>query len=143
MLDISEDAPARDSVALTFGEKSADIVKHAVGSWRLIITQTVVLVIWMVWNRIPGVPHWDVYPFMFMNLVLSLQAAYTGPIVMISQNRQEQIQHRQELLQDRMIAEIRRQQEIQAEMLSAVWEVTKSNRLLLEKSLHDDESRHE
>jgi uncharacterized membrane protein len=77
----------------TRGERVADTVTASVGSWPFIITQSVLLAIWIVANTvligdwIAGRPF-DPYPFILLNLVLSFQAAYTGPVVMMSQNRQ-------------------------------------------------------
>jgi uncharacterized membrane protein len=66
----------------------SDAVTSVVGSWRFIIIQSILLVIWMVLNTIALMRHWDPYPFILLNLVLSFQAAYTAPIIMMSQNRQ-------------------------------------------------------
>jgi uncharacterized membrane protein len=70
------------------GAKISDSVTSIVGSWRFIIIQSVALVIWMILNSIAFIRHWDPYPFILLNLVLSFQAAYTAPIIMMSQNRQ-------------------------------------------------------
>lgn len=77
----------------TLGERVADGVAASVGSWPFIITQTLLLAAWIVANAflirdwLGGKPF-DPYPFILLNLVLSFQAAYTGPVVMMSQNRQ-------------------------------------------------------
>ncbi|MEN6372896.1 MAG: DUF1003 domain-containing protein [Armatimonadota bacterium] len=90
----------------TFGQHVADKVAAIVGSWAFIITQSIFLIAWMVVNtylvvmiaRDPNyLKAWDPYPFILLNLVLSFQAAYTGPVVMMSQNRQSQ--------RDRLMAE--------------------------------------
>lgn len=73
---------------ITFGQKAADKVASTVGSWRFIIIQTFLLTAWVIVNAIAWIQHWDPYPFILMNLVLSLQAAYAAPIIMMSQNRQ-------------------------------------------------------
>jgi len=73
------------------GERVADRVAEVVGSWRFIIIQSVMLVIWMGVNVIGFINAWDPYPFILLNLVLSFQAAYTAPIIMMSQNRQASI----------------------------------------------------
>ena len=73
---------------LTSGQHAADWVAKTVGSWAFIITQSLLLAAWVVVNVTAMVRHWDPYPFILMNLVLSLQAAYTAPIIMMSQNRQ-------------------------------------------------------
>lgn len=84
-------------VRLTLGQRIADLVTGLLGSWPFIITQTVLLAVWVMVNIYlvsmavlhPGYfKAWDPYPFILLNLVLSLQAAYTGPVVMMSQNRQ-------------------------------------------------------
>ena len=77
----------------TVGERVADGVAATVGSWPFIVIQSVLLAAWIVVNAvvlgrwIAGKPF-DPYPFILLNLVLSFQAAYTGPVVMMSQNRQ-------------------------------------------------------
>ena len=72
----------------TVGQRAADWVATVVGSWRFIIVQSTILVAWAILNTAAWVYHWDPYPFILMNLVLSLQAAYTAPVIMMSQNRQ-------------------------------------------------------
>ncbi len=78
----------------TFGDRVADGVAEVVGSWSFILTQTALLGMWIVLNVVLAAgwwaseKPWDPYPFILLNLVLSFQAAYTGPIVMMSQNRQ-------------------------------------------------------
>jgi len=73
---------------LTLGQRTADSVARVMGSWHFIITQSIILIAWTVLNIVAWVRHWDPYPFILMNLVLSLQAAYAAPIIMMSQNRQ-------------------------------------------------------
>jgi uncharacterized membrane protein len=88
--------PARNSpkLVLTRGAILADYVAEIVGSWRFIIIQSVVLGIWVVLNVTAFIEHWDPYPFILLNLVLSFQAAYAAPIIMMSQNRQSEIDRR-------------------------------------------------
>jgi len=74
--------------ALGFGSRLADSVANGMGSWRFIIIQTILVVLWMGLNLVGYVYHWDVYPFILLNLVFSTQAAYAAPIIMMSQNRQ-------------------------------------------------------
>ena len=74
---------------LTIGDKIADNVARTVGSWRFIITQSIILIVWLILNVTAWIYHWDPYPFILLNLVLSFQAAYAAPIIMMSQNRQE------------------------------------------------------
>lgn len=71
----------------TFGGRIADRVATVVGSWRFIIIQSTILVCWACLNIVAWISHWDPYPFILMNLFLSLQAAYTAPVLMMSQNR--------------------------------------------------------
>ncbi|MGE5389617.1 MAG: DUF1003 domain-containing protein [Deltaproteobacteria bacterium] len=82
----------------TVGQRAADKVTNTVGSWKFIIFQSIILILWMILNVVLAfhqahlhglrISAWDPYPFILLNLVLSFQAAYTGPIVMMSQNRQ-------------------------------------------------------
>jgi uncharacterized membrane protein len=76
--------------SLEFGQRLADSVANGMGSWRFIIIQTVIVVIWMVANVVGFVYHWDVYPYILLNLLFSTQAAYAAPIIMMAQNRQSQ-----------------------------------------------------
>jgi len=77
----------------------ADSVASVVGSWPFIVTQSFLLVLWIAINVVLALKHsdkaWDPYPFILLNLALSFQAAYTGPIVMMSQNRQAEKDRRQ------------------------------------------------
>src|SRR5579864_8925668 len=68
--------------------KIADRFASVVGSWRFIIIQSIILAVWLAMNVVGYVYHWDPYPFILLNLVLSFQAAYAAPIIMMSQNRQ-------------------------------------------------------
>jgi uncharacterized membrane protein len=77
----------------TRGERLADAVAASVGSWPFIVTQSLLLGLWIFANAVIiadwlGGKPFDPYPFILLNLVLSFQAAYTGPVVMMSQNRQ-------------------------------------------------------
>jgi uncharacterized membrane protein len=73
---------------LTLGQRAVDWTTNIMGSWRFIIVQSLVLIVWVLLNVVASTEHWDPYPFILMNLVMSLQAAYTAPIIMMSQNRQ-------------------------------------------------------
>ncbi len=74
--------------SLKFGEHLADKVAQGMGSWRFIIWQTVIVCMWMIANVVGFIYHWDVYPYILLNLVFSTQAAYAAPIIMMAQNRQ-------------------------------------------------------
>jgi uncharacterized membrane protein len=77
-----------DGIQYTIGQKVADSVAASMGSWPFILIQSVILAIWITLNIIAFVRHWDPYPFILLNLVLSFQAAYAAPFIMMSQNRQ-------------------------------------------------------
>ena len=89
---LDEADPPEAEPRLSFGQRLADLVAAVVGSWPFIIAQTLLLAawialnVWLVHHR--GDAAFDPYPFILLNLVLSFQAAYTGPVVMMSQNRQ-------------------------------------------------------
>ena len=85
------DGPKRIRPALTLGQRIADAVAATMGSWRFIIIQSAVLAIWIVLNITAYIRHWDPYPFILLNLALSFQAAYAAPFIMMSQNRQQDI----------------------------------------------------
>jgi uncharacterized membrane protein len=72
---------------LTAGQRASDWIAAKIGSWPFIIGQSVLLALWAMLNITAWLRHWDPYPFIFMNLMLSLQAAYTAPMIMMSQNR--------------------------------------------------------
>jgi len=73
---------------LSTGDRVAIRVARWVGSWSFIIGLSVLLAAWAVLNVVGWVKHWDPYPFVLMNLFLSLQAAYTAPLIMMAQNRE-------------------------------------------------------
>ncbi len=87
---------------MTVGQRVADKVADTIGSWPFIITQSIILITWITLNVVASINHWgwawDVYPFILLNLALSFQAAYSGPVIMMSQNRQS--------LKDRLAAEV-------------------------------------
>jgi uncharacterized membrane protein len=74
----------------TIGEKWADQVANVLGTWRFIGFQIAGILIWAGINAAPKTKI-DPYPYSFLNLILGVQAALTGPILLISGNRQEEI----------------------------------------------------
>ena len=76
--------------SLGFGQRLADKVANGMGSWRFIIIQTLIVILWMTLNVVGFVNHWDVYPYILLNLLFSTQAAYAAPIIMMAQNRQSE-----------------------------------------------------
>jgi uncharacterized membrane protein len=91
---------------LSVGSRLADAVAKGMGSWKFIIIQTVLVILWMSLNIVGFFYHWDVYPFILLNLLFSTQAAYAAPIIMMSQNRQSE--------RDRMQAQADYQTNIEA-----------------------------
>ncbi len=97
LAELREIPPAKSTVpfpTLTFGQRIADKLTTAVGSWHFIVGQTLLLVLWIAVNAVGWLGGWDPYPFILLNLVLSFQAAYTAPIIMMSQNRLAEIDRR-------------------------------------------------
>lgn len=84
---ISEN-PARETYSL--GQRAADTIARFAGSWAFIFSFTGVLVLWMVINVVLAARAFDPYPFILLNLVLSCVAAIQAPLIMMSQNRQEE-----------------------------------------------------
>src|SRR5476651_1542684 len=76
--------------SLAFGQRLADSVAQGMGSWRFIIVQTILVILWMGLNVVAYISHWDPYPYILLNLVFSTQAAYAAPIIMMAQNRQNE-----------------------------------------------------
>jgi uncharacterized membrane protein len=100
--------PAGRNAKLTLGQRIADIVASNMGSWRFIIIQSTILIAWIALNITAYVERWDPYPFILLNLALSFQAAYAAPFIMMSQNRQQDV--------DRIAAEHDYQVNIKAEL---------------------------
>ena len=59
------------------------------GTGRYLLVQTAVIALWVIDNVVPGLPHPDKYPFLFLTLALSLQASYAAPLILLAQNRQD------------------------------------------------------
>ena len=85
----------------TFG-RFAETFARFMGTARFLIYMTLFVLLWLAWNwAAPGEFQWDAYPFIFLTLMLSLQASYAAPLILLAQNRQED--------RDRVIAEQDRQ----------------------------------
>jgi len=82
----------------TYGEKFADWVYKNLGSWKFILIQSILVVVWAMLNIGAYVRPWDPYPFIFMNLIFSLQSAYTASLILMSQNRQDRLKARNDYL---------------------------------------------
>jgi len=74
-----------------FGSVMADRVARIVGSWRFLLIQLGILISYVIWNSLPSlsVLAFDPYPFQALNLLLSFQAAFTAPVILMAQNRTE------------------------------------------------------
>ena len=86
---------AHGDPGLTLGQRVADGVAAVMGSWTFIIVQSAILLVWIVLNVAAFVQKWDPYPFILLNLALSFQAAYAAPVIMMSQNRQQDIDRKE------------------------------------------------
>ncbi|MEF3115835.1 DUF1003 domain-containing protein [Streptomyces chrestomyceticus] len=72
-----------------FGRLSEKIARF-LGTGRFIVWMTVIIVVWIIWNvAAPGHLRFDNYPFIFLTLMLSLQASYAAPLILLAQNRQD------------------------------------------------------
>ena len=79
-----------DKEKYTFGQRAADKIAKFAGSWAFIFSFSALLILWMVGNVILAKRAFDHYPFILLNLVLSCVAALQAPLIMMSQNRQEE-----------------------------------------------------
>jgi uncharacterized membrane protein len=128
----------------TRGQRLADRVAATIGSWRFILIQSTAITFWITGNVLFGEGAWDPYPFILLNLLLSFQAAYTAPAIMMSQNRQSELDRRHaqndyeinvkaeleiELLHDKI--DILKEQELLA-LSQAVRDLSEQMRLLSE-----------
>jgi uncharacterized membrane protein len=68
----------------------ADRFTRVIGSWWFLVAQTVLIVVWIAINALAWINHFDPYPFILLNLVFSVWSAYAAPIIMMSQNRQDE-----------------------------------------------------
>ena len=120
------DAALAPADRLTMGQKIADAVAANMGSWPFIIIQSLVLLFWIILNVTAYIEHWDPYPFILLNLMLSFQAAYAAPFIMMAQNRQQDI--------DRMAAkndyDINIKAELEIELLHQKLDALRENEVL-------------
>ena len=82
--------PAEEKEKYTLGQQAADAIARFAGSWAFIFSFTGVLILWMIVNAALAARAFDPYPFILLNLVLSCVAAIQAPLIMMSQNRQEE-----------------------------------------------------
>ena len=83
-------SPKNERERYTLGQRAADRIAKFAGSWAFIFSFTGGLVLWMVINAVLAAKAFDPYPFILLNLVLSCVAAIQAPLIMMSQNRQEE-----------------------------------------------------
>lgn len=74
--------------AEAFG-RSTERIARFLGTGRYLIVQTVMIIVWILLNTLPGIHHVDPFAFLFLTLILSLQAAYSAPLILLAQNRQD------------------------------------------------------
>jgi uncharacterized membrane protein len=79
----------RDQEEKTFGERMADRFTAGAGSWTFILAFLAFVAIWIGANVAAATQHWDPFPFILLNLLLSCVAAIQAPIILMSQNREE------------------------------------------------------
>ena len=119
----------------TLGQRAADTIAKFAGSWAFIFSFTGVLILWMVVNTILAADAFDPCPFILLNLVLSCVAAIQAPLIMMSQNRQEE--------KDRRRAEndykVNLKTEIMIEDLYDKVNAILANQSALEKKLQEQE----
>jgi uncharacterized membrane protein len=77
-----------DHAQLTLGQKMADLITKWAGSWHFIFGFLIILLIWMAFNTYLALTAFDPYPFILLNLVLSMLAAIQAPVILMSQNRE-------------------------------------------------------
>ena len=118
----------------TLGQRAADAIAKFAGSWAFIFSFTGALVLWMVVNIIMASKAFDPYPFILLNLVLSCVAAIQAPLIMMSQNRQEE--------KDRRRAEndykVNLKTEIMIEALYDKLNAVLAKQSAIEKQLHSE-----
>lgn len=123
----------------TAGQRAADKIAKFAGSWAFIFSFTAVLVLWMVTNVVLAKKAFDPYPFILLNLVLSCVAAIQAPLIMMSQNRQEE--------KDRRRAEndykVNLKTEIMIEDLHVKMNTILAKQIALEEMIREEKSKKE
>lgn len=121
------------SEPLTLGERIADAAAGVVGSWRFIIIQSILVALWIAFNVWElGVGHFDPFPYVLLNLMFSVQAAYTGPILLLASNRQATKDRAMAWRDDEELGVIFKLQHEQMEILNLVTDAQEKHTEILE-----------
>jgi uncharacterized membrane protein len=86
---VSKNVAVLHEEQLTFGQRVSDKLADVAGSWSFIFAFGLVIGIWVLVNTVALIHHWDKYPYILLNLLLSMLAAIQAPVIMMSQNREE------------------------------------------------------
>ena len=111
------------------GVRVADAVTGFMGSWRFIIIQTVIVVIWIVGN-VYLIFHFDPYPFILLNLAFSTQAAYAAPLILLAGNRSAQ---RDRMTLEHTATEADKEEQQNLDILGGIRRLEEGNKQLLER----------
>jgi uncharacterized membrane protein len=114
----------------TLGEKVSDSVAKFGGSWSFIIIGFFLIILWVFANSLPLIFHWDAYPFVLLNLFLSLVAAFQAPFILMAQGR---VERKQDAIYRALFREIKELVEVD---LSIEHEVLESNKKM-EKEIEE------
>ena len=98
--------PNREKDKYTVGQRAADAIAKFAGSWAFIFSFAGLLILWMLANVLLAVKAFDPYPFILLNLALSCVAAVQAPLIMMSQNRQEENDYKVNLKTEIMIEDL-------------------------------------
>ena len=113
----------------TFGERLADRIAAGIGSWRFLIVQTFLVSLWVMSNVWLLKHPFDPYPLILLKLLFSVQAAYTGPVLLLAGNRQSQ---KDRLTLEHAAAEAERADEQDQQILSEIMRNTEITVRILE-----------
>jgi uncharacterized membrane protein len=79
------------SQSLSAGDRAADSVRNGMGSWKFVFAFVIFMAVWATLNTAAGSHHWDKYPFILLNLFLSMLAALQGAILLIAAKRADAV----------------------------------------------------
>src|SRR4051812_5255669 len=90
-MDTPHDWHEEHKQSLTAGERAADKMRNGMGSWKFVMSFIVFMALWAILNTVGAFHHWDHYPFILLNLFLSMLAGLQGAILLIAAKRQDAI----------------------------------------------------